>query len=208
MKLTKILIIAGAFALIQIGAIAAAQETDKKGWASSYANYKEYLLLKDTPYDEVGRRYNIDPGLLYAITLAESATGSGVKGYAQPWPYTIRTIDGRVYRYTTREAAIRRLRLEAKKTESIDIGIAQINYKWHKHMVKDPVELFDVKKSLEIVASILSKNMKRNDPLHYQIGRYNSSRPSIYAKYGKKIIDIWNGVIHQENLLRMRTSKE
>ncbi|RME59383.1 hypothetical protein D6779_04575, partial [Candidatus Parcubacteria bacterium] len=50
------------------------RDAAKKGWANIYAGYKSYLFLRGTNYDKVGRKYGLDPALLYAITLVESAT--------------------------------------------------------------------------------------------------------------------------------------
>ena len=168
-------------------------------WGRQYAAYKRYHLIGGD-FDAVGKKYGIDPALLYALVLNESATGSGKKGKVMPWPYTLRDGHGNVYRYKNRQKAAEKLRELAKVTRQIDVGPAQINLKWNGHRVKNPEMLLEMNCSLEVVASILKEKMSRErDPLHHVIGRYYSSRPSLFTRYGIRIYRIWNEIIQMEN---------
>lgn len=168
-------------------------------WARKYARYKQYSTIGGA-FDEVGRKYNLDPALLYAILLNESATGSSQKGRIMPWPYTIRDNKGNVYRFLRPEKAKKKLNELLAESKLIDVGPAQINLKWNGRRVKRPEMLMDLKCSLEVVSSILKEKMKRKrDPLHYIIGRYYSSRPSMFERYGMRIYAVWNKLIEMEN---------
>ena len=74
--------------------------------------------LKGTIYEEAGLRYNIDPTLLYAIALVESAVDSSELGMVNPYPWALRT-DKPFYGKTRREAEIELQRL-LKAGRSVD----------------------------------------------------------------------------------------
>ncbi len=67
------------------------------------------------------------PAVLYAVSLAESATT--LPFGRRPWPWTL-NIAGRGARYATRKAACRALQTALTHTRSVDVGIAQINVRW------------------------------------------------------------------------------
>lgn len=58
---------------------------------SALANQAHSFDLKDSIYEEAGLRYNIDPTLLYAIALVESAVDSSELGMVNPYPRALRT---------------------------------------------------------------------------------------------------------------------
>lgn len=58
---------------------------------SALANRAHSFDLKDSIYEEAGLRYNIDPTLLYAIALVESAVDSSELGMVNPYPWALRT---------------------------------------------------------------------------------------------------------------------
>lgn len=58
---------------------------------SALANQAHSFVLKDSIYEEAGLRYNIDPTLLYAIALVESAVDSSELGMVNPYPWALRT---------------------------------------------------------------------------------------------------------------------
>ena len=85
---------------------------------SALANRAHSFDLKDSIYEEAGLRYNIDPTLLYAIALVESAVDSSELGMVNPYPWALRT-DKPFYGKTRREAEIELRRL-LKAGRSVD----------------------------------------------------------------------------------------
>ena len=155
------------------------------------------FTLKDTLYDRVGQQYGIHPALLYALTLAESATGTGDRISIQPWPYTIRTTKGPEL-FTTQEAAIARLGelLDVEKHPNIDIGLAQINYYWHHQKISNIAELMDPEKNLIIAAEILNEGCKSANSLKQCIARYNSWRATDASRaYAERVLAYYQSIL-------------
>lgn len=85
------------------------------------------LDLSGTVFEQVGQEKNIDPHLLYAIALAESAY-SPVKNArgAAPYPWTLRLPDKPIYA-PSKAHATEELFKVLKYTSSVDVGLMQIN---------------------------------------------------------------------------------
>ena len=58
------------------------------------------LDLKGTVYETAGRHYQIDPLLLYSISIAESGKSSA-SGFVKPTPLVIRTPEGPIFSMTS-----------------------------------------------------------------------------------------------------------
>ena len=109
------------------------------------------LDLKGTVYETAGRHYQIDPLLLYSISIAESGKSSA-SGFVKPTPLVIRTPEGPIF-FNDLPHAVGTLRDQRSRFESIDVGLMQINIKYHPKA--DPVRLFDPNYSVHYAASYL-----------------------------------------------------
>ena len=86
-------------------------------------------------YTKIAQSFSIDPIVVYAIAKQESNHDLKKRGYHRsyhPWPWTL-NIQGTPYRFNTRQQALDKLRIEIKRTNNIDIGLMQLNWKWHHH---------------------------------------------------------------------------
>ena len=61
--------------------------------------------LDGSIFETIGKKYELDPILLYAVALTESANGIG-NGYIQPHPYVFRTKNGPRYFQSKKEAEV------------------------------------------------------------------------------------------------------
>ena len=120
------------------------------------------LDLSGTVFEQVGQEKNIDPHLLYAVALAESAY-SPVKNArgAAPYSWTLRLPNKPIYA-TSKMHAKEELFGILKYTSSVDVGLMQINWRWHKHRVKRPEDLLDPLTNVRIGADILLENFRRS----------------------------------------------
>jgi soluble lytic murein transglycosylase-like protein len=114
----------------------------------------------------------IPPNVLFAVALAES--GTNLKGRFIPWPWTL-GLAGHPHRYSTRaEACVALLRaLRELAPIHIDIGLGQINFRYHGHRVKQPCALLDPHLNLSIAAAILSEHHTPGNDWLIAIGRYH-----------------------------------
>lgn len=146
-------------------------------------------VLSNTIWERVAKKSNIDPEILYSVSLKE-ARMLYTRDTVRPHPWTIRNAEG-PQRYKSRIEAQIGL-TKALKTDpyiKIDIGLMQINWHYHKHRVENPFDLLDPKRAVEIGAEILSEaiNSKPGD-LEYGIGSYYSNQEKRARSYGSDIL--------------------
>jgi soluble lytic murein transglycosylase-like protein len=91
-------------------------------------------------------------------------------------------IDGQAF-FPTSQGEAKAL-LSAHQDRSVDVGLLQINIRWHGHRVDDPKSLLDPVINLEIGAAILKEALaSAPGDLTAGIGRYQSSDPeSVVAR--------------------------
>lgn len=162
-------------------------------------SYHSYALnLEGTIFHHAAERYSLDPLLLYAVALAESASGRGNNRVA-PWAWTLRTNNGAYYAATKKQAIayLEKLLLsELNERKSIDVGLMQINLFWHGHRVEHPIDLLDPLNNITIGAEILSETIKSapND-LELGIGRYHHWSDEKRTRwYAKRVLSIYNNL--------------
>ena len=124
--------------------------------------------------------------LLYSVALAESAFHKkGIKT-VKPWQFALRT-KTRAYYGESYEDTVRELHQILKTTDSVDIGLMQINFRWHAHRVDKPEDLLDVKTNVSVAADILKERLIANhDNWSEALAQYHSfddSRGPWYALF-------------------------
>ena len=127
------------------------------------------------------KEYNIPSGLLLAIAKIES----NLESYAL-------NINGRSMLFQDKDTALKTIHqsLEAGIT-NIDIGVAQVNYKWHRHNFSKLEDMLSPKSNIEYAAKLLSKLKQQYGDWHTAIRRYHSASPYHYRKYSRKIVLCW-----------------
>ena len=149
------------------------------------------LDLRDTAWAEAAAPYDLDPALLYAIALMES--GRPRAGGLAPWPWTLWLPgQGGVF-LETREQALSTLR--ASSSTAVDVGLMQVNLRANGHRVRNPEELLEPERNLEIAAVILSEALATAPgDLELGIGRYHSPDEARARDYGRTVLTIWRGL--------------
>ena len=114
-------------------------------------------FLHGTLWETVAARVGLDPALLYGVALQETRHGAGAQASA-PWPFTLRGPDGPQF-HATKAAAAQALRLLTARHRplAIDVGLMQVNLRWHGDTVADPTDLLDALTNLIVAADILAK---------------------------------------------------
>lgn len=146
--------------------------------------------LKGTVYEEAGLRYDIDPSLLYAVALVESAVDSDKPGMVNPHPWTLRT--DKPFYGRTREDAEAELRRVLKSGDSVDIGLMQINSRWHSGRVSNVLDLLDPRTNVMVGAQILSERLKATpgDGIR-AVATYHSFLPDRGLWYARHVFRVW-----------------
>lgn len=142
--------------------------------------------LKGSVFADVGRNKNIDPYLLYAIALAESAFRIEGSTNVIPWRFTLRT-KSTAYYGTSYKKTLTELNRILRSTKSVDVGLMQINVLWHGHRVRHPEDLLDVHINVSVAADILNERLKTNrNNWQQSLAQYHSfnvERGYWYATY-------------------------
>ncbi len=145
--------------------------------------------LRNTLWGQVARRHGIDPYILYAVALTESRKNEG-QNQIIPSPWAINNAGNAFIPSSQREAEALLNQLMDQGKRNIDVGMMQVNLRWHGHRVAKPEQLLIPSTNLEIGASVLSEAIQSvPGNLAHGIGRYYSwKNESAAIQYGQKVI--------------------
>lgn len=156
-------------------------------------------FLSGTVYEKVGTQQDLDPYLLYAVSLLESASKANLElssAYIAPNPYAIRGPQGAIYPKTLKEAK-RVLKEQIAKwgKRKLDVGLMQINGQ-HWHRLKDPYALLDPYTNVSLGAQILHEvlNAKNHNDLELAIGHYHSPTEWRARSYGSRVLAVYENL--------------
>jgi Transglycosylase SLT domain len=151
------------------------------------ANANESLSLAKNEIKQLissqEKQHNIPSGLLLAIAKVES----NVEAYAL-------NIQGKpVIKNNKPQAASLVYEALEEGITNIDVGVMQLNVKWHQENFSSIEEMLDPKKNIEYAASFLLKLHKKYGDWHKAVRFYHSSTHEYHRKYSKKITLAWIG---------------
>ncbi|MEQ9418083.1 MAG: transglycosylase SLT domain-containing protein [Salinisphaeraceae bacterium] len=127
--------------------------------------------------------------VLYGIALRESRT-QGVT-FTRPWPWTVNSPEGPQY-FKTRAAAKRHIEtLIENGQKNIDVGLMQINWRYHGHRVDWSVDaLLDPSRNVMVAAEYLAETMREtNGDLKQAVGWYHNRRPERAEPYASWVLE-------------------
>lgn len=127
---------------------------------------------------------NIPSGLLLAIATVESGSE----------PYALNIQGKSVIGRNKTEAANLIQKALAKGITNIDVGVMQLNIRWHRENFKSIEEMLEPKKNIEYASGFLLKLYKKYSDWHKAVRFYHSSTAEYYRKYSRKITLAWIGV--------------
>ncbi len=78
-----------------------------------------------------------------------------------------------------------------KGVTNIDIGLLQINWRFHGKHFKNISEILDTKNNIDYAASFLRKLYNIHGSWREAVRYYHSARPEHHRKYSRKIITTW-----------------
>lgn len=160
------------------------------------SNTPAEFSLSGTAWDSIARQHGLSPYLLYAVALKESAKYQANRRAVSPWPWALHGPHGATYA-DSREHAAELLRQKLELTPLVDIGMLQINVRWHGHRVQSPEDLLDPLTNLQVGATILAETI-RSAPgdLALGVGRYHHWRDEAVARaYGQHVILIYERLL-------------
>lgn len=123
-------------------------------------------------YQKIARAYGIPPKIFFSIALVESRKkiyGSKV----MPWPWTL-NVEGKAFRYHSRKQAWLALNRFLADKRSVDIGLMQINWNYHKKALRNSWLAFDPFHNMRVSAQILQSCYKQKKQWWICVGKYHS----------------------------------
>jgi hypothetical protein len=142
--------------------------------------------LRTTIYDQAAGAVGLDPLLLYALTVVES--GRVEQGRVTPTPLVIASAQGVVW---SDDEAAAKAALDLAP-HSTDIGIAQVNRRWHGDRVADVGDLLDPAINLAVAAEILRTAIdSAPDDFELGIGRYHNWNEALARAYGRRVLQVY-----------------
>jgi hypothetical protein len=146
-------------------------------------------------YRLVAAEYDIPVGLLYAIALAESGKTIEAINHRRPWPWTLNIAGHGVY-FRTRMEAWRALDQALRAgQDSVDIGLMQINWHFHRQRLGNSWLALEPNHNLTVGADILRDCYKRRRDWWASIGCYHAPSDSHRARqYRNRVAAQWCGL--------------
>ncbi len=147
--------------------------------------------LRGTSWWRVATERGLDPYILYAVALVESPQVNN--RLATPWPWAINR-QGRTIIPSSRTVARGILNgALTKGIRAIDVGLMQVNIRWHGHRVRQPEDLLDPETNIRVGADVLAEaiNSAPGD-LTLGIGRYHAgwhNHTDAY-RYGRRVLAV------------------
>jgi soluble lytic murein transglycosylase-like protein len=137
-------------------------------------------------YVNAAQEYAVPPEVLFAVALAESElllTSRRV----MPWPWTL-NVEGREERYRNRVEAWEAIQrhLEAGR-RSIDIGLMQVNWRWHQELLQDPWTALDPYFNLRAGSRILHDLYQEDGDWVTVVGRYHAPADTPAARHRAEV---------------------
>lgn len=155
--------------------------------------------LSDTLFEKYGNQLNLDPLLIYSVALAESAKANSNRDLG-PHPWTLRA--DKAFYSSSKEDAEKTLSQLLKQTKSVDVGLMQVNVRWHGHKVSKPSDLLDPSINMKVGATFLAEMINSTpDDLELAIGKYHvgptitTNNKSRAKNYGQRVLAIYKNIL-------------
>ncbi len=147
-------------------------------------------------YRTVAAEHGVPASILYAVALVESGTVVDPSRDTRPWPWTL-NVAGQGRFFPSRRAASEVLHaVLAAGSESVDIGLMQINWRYHKTTLLSPTRALDPYHNMRVAAGILRGCYQRREDWWAAVGCYhapNNARRA--ARYQQRVRRHWQRLV-------------
>jgi len=149
-------------------------------------------------YRTIATERGIPYTVLYAVALTESGRQVAPAEVYRPWPWTL-NVAGRGYFFDSRLAAWQALTdwLQAGR-RSIDIGLMQVNWRYHKDRLGTPWQALDPYHNIRVGAGILQDCYTKRQDWWGSVGCYHSPKDSHRAdRYRRRVVSHWQRIVKE-----------
>lgn len=127
------------------------------------------------------RQYGIPSGLLAAIAQVES----GMNAHA------INVGGKSLVAASSDEASDLIANARDKGISNIDVGVMQINYRWHGAAFNNTDEMLMPEKNIKYAAKLLKSLKAKHGTWYEAVKYYHSANPEYHKKYSQKVVMQW-----------------
>ena len=147
-------------------------------------------------YRAIAAEYGIPHTLFYAVALTESGRRLEPAGIHRPWPWTL-NVSGKGYFYASRDAAWQALHEVIGGGEpSVDIGLMQVNWRYHQEKLGNPWQALDPYRNLRVAAGILQQCFADHQDWWASVGCYHAPGNASRAKaYRQRVLEHWRRIM-------------
>ena len=146
-------------------------------------------------YQSIASERSIPSAVLYAIAITESGKQVASKGGYRPWPWTL-NVAGRGYFFDSRLAAWQALTgwlTDGKR--SVDIGLMQVNWRYHEERLGTPWQALDPYHNLRVGAEILQECYTTRQDWWASVGCYHAPKnPQRADQYRQRVLSRWQRI--------------
>jgi len=129
------------------------------------------------------KKYNIPHKLLWSIASIESKSN----------PLAL-NISGRPHIAKSVQEAVHIIESSVNEgTTNIDVGLMQVNFKYHGENFDNIREMLDINNNLDYAARLLRKLYKIHGGWREAVQHYHSSNQAYHLKYARKVLAAWIG---------------
>ena len=147
-------------------------------------------------YRQVAVEYGLPAALLYAVALTESGQSSFSLGQYRPWPWAL-NIDGVGHYFLSRQETWHALQMALAGTDaSVDIGLMQISWRYHRSALGSPWQALDPYHNLRVAAALLRDCFVEHGNWIETAGCYHAPNdPARADRYGRRVEKRWTQLI-------------
>ena len=151
-------------------------------------------------YRQVATAHGVPSKIFYAMALTESGRHIERQGIARPWPWTL-NVHGEGGYYPTRHAAAAALREALSRgKDSVDIGLMQVNWRYHGKALQSPEAALDPYRNLNVAATILVRCYRERRDWWEAVGCYHAPNHALRAqRYQERVRGHWKNLQPTEN---------
>lgn len=152
-----------------------------------------HASAQDIPaaYVVAGNGHGVPPEVLYSVASAESVVS--LKAGRRPWPWTL-NVAGKSLRFEDRASACQALNHALERTRIVDVGIAQLNVRWHPQLFgagqrfATPCDGLDPYANLDEAAQLIRQHFDATGDWLIAAGRYHHPAGGQHAAHYRAVV--------------------
>jgi soluble lytic murein transglycosylase-like protein len=145
-----------------------------------------HALAVPAAYHQVAEEYAVPAGILFAIALTESGR-KAADGQTLPYPWAM-NVNGKAFYFANRAEAARHLTQLLDEGKQPDIGLMQVNWRYHRRKLGDVNQAFDPWLNLRAGATVLREAYRATGDWWQAVGRYHSGTPALAKAYRARVL--------------------